>query len=56
MLSITFTVPPATIENWPLYGKVEFRDVSLKYAEKLPMVVHDFTVHIPGGTKVRCLA
>lgn len=38
--------------NWPQHGSIEFKDLSLRYAEDLPMVINKVSFDIPGGKKV----
>jgi ABC-type bacteriocin/lantibiotic exporter with double-glycine peptidase domain len=39
-------------ENWPNKGAIEFRNVSVRYREGLPLVLDGVNIHIPGGAKV----
>lgn len=41
--------PPS---NWPQHGSIEFKDLSLRYADDLPMVINKVSFDIPGGKKV----
>ncbi|KAM6155275.1 multidrug resistance-associated protein 1 isoform 1-T1 [Rhynchocyon petersi] len=43
------TAPPS---SWPLVGRVEFRDFSLRYREDLDLVLKHINVIIEGGEKV----
>ncbi|KAI8802480.1 P-loop containing nucleoside triphosphate hydrolase protein, partial [Cladochytrium replicatum] len=49
--------PPAIIEprpppGWPQAGHIEFRQLSVRYAPELPVVLKNFTAEIRGGQKI----
>jgi ABC-type multidrug transport system fused ATPase/permease subunit len=39
-------------EKWPATGAVEFRDVCVRYAPHLPLVLNGVSFSVPGGAKV----
>ncbi|CAG9833841.1 unnamed protein product [Diabrotica balteata] len=39
-------------ENWPTQGKIEFNDVSLRYAEEETLVLREISFQIPAGCKI----
>jgi ABC-type multidrug transport system fused ATPase/permease subunit len=39
-------------ENWPSEGKVVFKDVSLRYRQKTPLVLEDLSFEILPGHKI----
>jgi ABC-type multidrug transport system fused ATPase/permease subunit len=41
-------IPP----SWPEYGAIEFRDVTMRYRDGLPLVLKNLTLSIPGGCRV----
>jgi ATP-binding cassette subfamily C (CFTR/MRP) protein 1 len=41
-------IPP----SWPEYGAIEFRDVTMRYRDGLPLVLKNLTLSIPGGSRV----
>lgn len=45
---------PAHVEvpSWPQTGKLEFRNVALRYAEHLPLVLKNVSFAIPSGARV----
>ena len=40
------------VSNWPLDGSLEFKNVALRYAEHLPLVLKDISFKIPSGSRV----
>lgn len=41
--------PPS---DWPMEGKVEFQDYSVRYREGLDLVLRNITLNVKGGEKV----
>jgi len=41
-------IPP----SWPEYGAIEFRGVTMRYRDGLPLVLKNLTLSIPGGSRV----
>lgn len=39
--------------EWPMEGKVEFQDYSVRYREGLDLVLRSITLNVKGGEKVR---
>ena len=39
-------------QNWPAEGRVEFKNLSMRYREGLPLVLNDVNLAIPGGSRV----
>lgn len=37
---------------WPTAGHLDIRGLSVRYADHLPMVLHDVSIAVPGGAKV----
>lgn len=37
---------------WPSAGKIDFREVKLRYRPGLPLVLKGLSIEIPGGSKV----
>lgn len=38
--------------GWPSKGNIEFKDLSLRYTEELPLVIKNVSFKVPGGKKV----
>lgn len=38
--------------DWPTYGKVELRNVKMRYRDELPLVLKGLNLNIPAGSKV----
>nr|UJH94514.1 Ybt1 [Starmerella bombicola] len=38
--------------GWPSKGNIEFKSLSLRYTEELPLVIKDVSFKVPGGKKV----
>ncbi len=47
----TGTEPPS---NWPSRGEIKIEDISVRYAENLPPVIQNVTLHVRPGEKVSC--
>jgi len=43
---------PKAPQNWPTEGKIEFKGVSVRYREKLPLVLDNINFTIEGKQKV----
>ena len=49
---IPATIPLATLHCWPTAGKIEFQNVSLRYAESAPLILHNISFCIPAGRMI----
>lgn len=52
LLSTDKTELKNQLSNWPSYGRISFRDVSLRYRSDLPLALKNITLDISAGQKV----
>jgi ABC-type multidrug transport system fused ATPase/permease subunit len=39
-------------KSWPEHGEIVFQDVQMRYRRNLPLVLHDFNLHVQGGERI----
>lgn len=40
------------LQSWPKDGKIEFKNISLRYKSNLPLALHDVSFTVPGGSRM----